>query len=84
MLQGNTQLVKNCHLVSTTRLKGIPPAPAGEQKILIKYAVDKDGLLEIYAKSYSNPTNEINLTIEADKFTLDDSTMERLVNVAEV
>ena len=54
VLQGQSECVDECHLISTCKLDGIPPGPAGSQKIKVTYSVDSDGLLTVSAYSKSN------------------------------
>ena len=55
VLQGDERLVEDNHLIAESKLHGIEPAPAGEQKVEVTYRVNEEGLLTVSAKSFSDP-----------------------------
>ncbi len=50
IVQGERELSKDCRLLSSVTLKGIPQMSPGMPKIAVKFDIDVDGILSVFAK----------------------------------
>jgi molecular chaperone DnaK len=62
--QGEHERVEHNELLDEFTLRGIPPAPAGEEAVTVTFQLDEDGILNVSAV---NPTSgtEASITIES-------------------
>ncbi|CCW60163.1 unnamed protein product, partial [Phytomonas sp. EM1] len=74
-------MTKDCHLLGTFDLSGIPPAPRGVPQIEVTFDLDANGILNVTAEEKgTGKRNQI--TITNDKGRLSKSEIERMVNDA--
>jgi molecular chaperone DnaK (HSP70) len=51
--EGEDRLAANCQLLGTLDIDGIPPRPAGQERVQVKFIVDERGMLHVEAQSIS-------------------------------
>ena len=82
VFEGERQMTKDCNLLGSFDLSGIPPAPRGVPKIEVSFDIDANGILTVSAKETgTGKTN--NITIKNDKGRLSQADIDRLVKEAE-
>lgn len=82
VFEGERQMTKDCNLLGSFDLTGIPPAPRGVPKIEVSFDIDANGILTVSAKETgTGKTN--NITIKNDKGRLSQADIDRLVKEAE-
>ena len=80
--QGERKFAKDCVLLGSFNLSGIPPMPRGQPQIEITYDLDSNGILTVNALEKSSGKNE-KITIKNDKNTLSKDDIDRMVKEAE-
>jgi heat shock protein 1/8 len=80
--EGERAMTKDCRLLGTFDLSGIPPAPRGVPQIEVAFDVDANGILSVSAKEQGTGTTK-QITITNEKGTLSNADIERLVKEAE-
>ena len=79
--EGERAMTRDCHLLGTFDLSGIPPAPRGVPQIEVTFDIDANGILNVSAEEKgTGKKNQI--TITNDKGRLSKSDIERMVNDA--
>ena len=71
-------MTKDCHLLGTFNLEGIPPAPRGTPQIEVTFDIDANGILNVSAQDKANGKAE-KITITNDKGRLSKEEIEKMV-----
>ena len=78
--EGEKKYVKNNHLLKKSNINGLTKRPKGQTKIIMKYDIDVNGILNVEAKEES-PDDKgqiVNLIIKNDEVSLSHDEMEQL------
>ena len=82
IFEGERSLTKDCNLLGSFDLTGIPPMKRGEPKIEITYDIDANGILNVSAlEKSSGKTQKITITNDKGRLSKDD--IDRMVAEAE-
>lgn len=82
VFEGERQLTRDCNLLGTMTINGIPPMPRGVPQIEIEYSIDQNGILSVSAvEKSSGKRNTIQVTNE--KGRLSKEQIEKMVKDAE-
>lgn len=80
--EGERSMTKDCHLLGTFDLDGVPPAPRGQPQIEVTFEIDANGILQVSAEDKgTGKSNKI--TITNDKGRLSQEEIDRMVKEAE-
>ncbi|CAM39827.2 putative heat-shock protein hsp70, partial [Leishmania braziliensis MHOM/BR/75/M2904] len=79
--RGRARDEKDCHLLGTFDLSGIPPAPRGVPQIEVTFDLDANGILNVSAEEKGTGKRN-HITITNDKGRLSKDEIERMVNDA--
>ena len=82
VFEGERSMTKDCNLLGTFQLDGIPPMPRGVPQIEITYDVDSNGILNVSAVEKSTGKSQ-KITITNDKSRLSQADIEKMVAEAE-
>jgi heat shock protein 1/8 len=82
VFEGERSMTRDCNLLGTFNLEGIPPMPRGVPQIEITYDVDANGILNINAVEKSTGKSN-KITITNDKGRLSQEEIDRMVADAE-
>ena len=80
--EGERAMTRDCNLLGSFELSGIPPAPRGIPKIVVTFDVNTDGILNVTAKD-DTTGNSKNITITNEKGRLNQEDIDRMVKEAE-
>lgn len=80
--EGERSFTKDCNLLGTFELTGIPPAPRGVPQIEVTFDVDANGILQVTAVEKGTGKSH-KITITNDKGRLSKEDIEKLVKEAE-
>lgn len=81
VFEGERAMTKDCHLLGTFDLSGIPPAPRGVPQVEVTFDLDANGILNVSAEEKgTGKKNQI--TITNDKGRLSKGEIERMVSDA--
>ncbi|KAL8127630.1 luminal-binding protein 5-like [Apium graveolens] len=80
--EGERSLTKDCRLLGTFDLTGIPPAPRGTPQIEVTFEVDENSILNIRAEDKASGKTQ-KITITNDKGHLSQEEIERMVQEAD-
>ena len=83
VFEGERSFTKDCNLLGSFQLEGIPPMPRGIPQIEICYDVDANGILNITASEKSTGKSN-KITITNDKGRLSTEQIEKMVQEAEL
>ncbi|CAJ1030279.1 putative Hsp70 protein/MreB/Mbl protein [Leishmania shawi] len=81
VFEGERAMTKDCHLLGTFDLSGIPPAPRGVPQIEVTFDLDANGILNVSAEEKGTGKRN-HITITNDKGRLSKDEIERMVNDA--
>jgi len=76
VLQGERELAKDCRSLARFTLK-VPPAPAGLQRIEVRFLIDANGILQVAAKDLR--TGEVHSIEVQPSYGINDSEIERML-----
>ena len=82
VFEGERATTKDCRLLGTFTLDGIPPAPRGVPQIEISFDIDANGILNVIAEDKASKKKNT-ITITNDKGRLSESDIRRMVEEAE-
>ena len=82
IFEGERSLTKDCNLLGTFDLTGIPPAPRGIPQIEVCLDIDSNGIMNVSASDKSTG-NSKKITIKNDKGRLSQTEIDRMINDAE-
>lgn len=82
VFEGERKLTKDCNLLGTFDLTGIPPAPRNVPQIEVSFDINMDGILEVTAEE-KGTGKKTNIKIKNDKGRLTKEEIERMVSEAE-
>lgn len=82
VFEGERKFTKDCNLLGTFELSGIPPAPRGVPQIHVAFDVDANGILQVSAEEKATGKKE-KITITNDKGRLTKEQIEEMVKAAE-
>ena len=82
VFEGERAMTRDCNLLGTFQLDGIPPMPRGVPVIEITYDIDANGILNITAAEKSTGKSN-KITITNDKGRLSQAEIDRMVAEAE-
>ena len=80
--EGERAMTRDCNLLGSFELSGIPPAPRGVPKIVVTFDVNTDGILNVSAKDETTGKSQ-NITITNEKGRLSQEEIDRMVKDAE-
>ena len=81
--EGERAMVRDCNLLGSFKLDGIPPMPRGIPQIEITYDIDANGILNVSAVEKSTGKSQ-KITITNDKNRMSAEDIEKLVKEAEL
>lgn len=81
--EGERAMVRDCNLLGSFKLDGIPPMPRGVPQIEITYDIDANGILNVSAVEKSTGKSQ-KITITNDKNRMSAEDIEKLVKEAEI
>ena len=82
VFEGERSLTKDCNLLGTFELSGIPPAPRGVPQIEVAFDIDANGILQVTAEEKGTGKKK-NITITNDTGRLSKEQIEKLLQEAE-
>ena len=80
--EGERALTKDNNLLGTFDLTGIPPMPRGQPKILVKFKVDANGIMNVQAKEESTGKSK-EIVIENRSGRLSEEQKKKMLDEAE-
>jgi heat shock protein 1/8 len=82
VFEGERALTKDNNLLGTFDLTGIPPMPRGQPKIMVKFKVDANGIMNVSAKEESTGKSK-EIVIENKSGRLSDEQKQKMLDEAE-
>ncbi|KAG0461949.1 hypothetical protein HPP92_020425 [Vanilla planifolia] len=82
VFEGERTLTKDCRMLGSFELNGIPPAPRGTLQIKVTFEIDANGILLVKAEDNASGTAK-EITIANEKGRLGQAEIERMMKEAE-
>lgn len=82
VFEGERALTKDCHMLGTFELSGIPPAPRGVPQIEVSFDLDANGILSVTAEEKGTKKKN-NIVIKNEKGRLSEAEIKRMIDEAE-
>jgi heat shock 70kDa protein 1/2/6/8 len=82
VFEGERSMTRDCNLLGSFQLDGIPPMRRGQPQIEVSYDIDQNGILNVSALEKSTGKSQ-KITITNDKSRLSPEDIERMVKEAE-
>ena len=82
VFEGERTMTKDCHLLGSFDLHGIPPAPRGVPQLEVTFEIDANGILSVAAEDKGTGNTE-RITITNNKGRLSEEEIERIVQEAQ-
>ena len=81
--EGEKKYVKYNHLLKKSNIKGLTERPKGKTKVIVKFEIDINGILNVKAKEQSekNDGKTLELTIKNDEISLSEEEIETLKKI---
>ena len=82
VFEGERAMTRDCNLLGSFELSGIPPAPRGTPKIEVTFDVNTDGILNVSAVDKATSIKK-NITIKNEKGRLSQDQIDKMIREAE-
>ena len=84
VLEGESRLAKDCHMVKEVRIGNLTPQRAGQVEVTLKFKIDENNLLKVSLSETGNPRNTVIKQIDLQTHNLSQEKIEELVASAQV
>ncbi len=82
IFEGERAMTKDCNLLGTFQLDGIPPAPRGVPQVEVSFDIDANGIMNVTAVEKGTGKSK-DITIKNDNNRLSQEDIDRMVKEAE-
>lgn len=83
VFEGERAMTRDCNLLGSFKLDGIPPMPRGVPQIVISYDIDSNGIMSVSAEEKSTGKSQ-KIQITNDKSRTSKEDIERMIREAEL